>query len=274
MPTAIVVGVAIAAVFLGALLWKPIAVLAIVVLVVGLAGVEYFDKVTEKGYRPATIAGLAACVAAPLAGYWVGIDGLPIVVVLAFLASVVTFIGADGLHSAPMPNAAITTLGVVWVGFMGAFAALIVDISNTPGLADVGTDTLFMVAIGVVANDVGALFVGSSAGRTPLRPWISPNKSVEGAIGGAVLTIVAVWLVSLQSSTWNDTSEALLLGVVIAVFAPIGDLTESMFKRNLDVKDFGTLVRGHGGVLDRFDGFLLVLPAAYYLLRVLEPWTS
>lgn len=274
MPTAVGVGVGIAVVFIAALLWKPIAVLAIVVLVVGLAAVEYFDKVTEKGYRPATIAGITASVSAPLAAYWVGVDGLPIVIALAFLAAVVTFIGADGLHVAPMPNAAITTLGVVWVGFMGAFAALIVDYSNTPGLSNVGTDTLFLVALGVVANDVGALFVGSSTGRTPLRPWISPNKSVEGLVGGAVLTIVAVWLVSLQSSTWNGTGEALLLGVVIAVFAPIGDLTESMFKRNLDVKDFGTLVRGHGGVLDRFDGFLLVLPAAYYLLRILEPWTS
>ena len=62
--------------------------------------------------------------------------------------------------------------------------------------------------------------------------------------------------------------------MVIAVFAPLGDLTESMFKRNLDVKDFGALVRGHGGVLDRFDAFLFVLPVAYYVTRVLEPWAS
>jgi len=80
--------------------------------------------------------------------------------------------------------------------------------------------------------------------------------------------------VSLQSDTWNDIGEAALLAIVIALLAPLGDLVESMFKRNLDIKDFGTLIRGHGGVLDRFDGFLFVLPAAYYLLQVLEPYTS
>ena len=72
--------------------------------------------------------------------------------------------------------------------------------------------------------------------------------------------------------TWTDASDVLLLGLVIAVMAPLGDLTESMFKRNLDVKDFGALVSGHGGVLDRFDAFLFVLPVTYYVTLVLEPW--
>jgi phosphatidate cytidylyltransferase len=271
MPTAIAVGLIIAAAFLGALMWKPIAVLAIVVLVTGLAAVEYFDKVTEKGYRPATLIGIIACIAAPLAAYWVGETAITLVLVIAFVAATTTFIGADSLQSAPMPNMAITTLGIMWIGLMGAYAALLADISNAP--SNIGTDTLFIIAVGVVANDVGALFVGSAAGRTPLRAWISPNKSVEGLIGGALLTLIAVYLVSLQSKTWDDPMEVLILGLAIAVLAPIGDLTESMFKRNLDVKDFGTLVRGHGGILDRFDGFLFVLPAAYYLLQVLEPWT-
>jgi phosphatidate cytidylyltransferase len=272
MPTAIAVGLIIAAAFLGALMWKPIAVLAIVVLVTGLAAVEYFDKVTEKGYRPATLIGIIACIAAPLAAYWVGETAITLVLVIAFVAAATTFIGADSLQSAPMPNMAITTLGIMWIGLMGAYAALLADISNV-GPNNIGTDTLFIIAVGVVANDVGALFVGSAAGRTPLRAWISPNKSVEGLIGGALLTLIAVYIVSLRSDTWNDPMEVLILGLAIAVLAPIGDLTESMFKRNLDVKDFGTLVRGHGGILDRFDGFLFVLPAAYYLLQVLEPWT-
>jgi phosphatidate cytidylyltransferase len=89
-----------------------------------------------------------------------------------------------------------------------------------------------------------------------------------------VATIVAVWVVSLQSDTWNDLGEALLLAIVILILAPAGDYFESMFKRNLEIKDFGTIVPGHGGVLDRFDGFLFVLPAAYYLLQVLEPYAS
>lgn len=274
MPTAVAVGLIIAAAFIGALLWKPVAVLAIVVLVCGLAAIEFYDKVTERGYRPATIVGILAAIGGPLAAYWVGESGLPLVMVLALMAAGITFVGADGPQVSPMPNMAITSLGVLWIGLMGSYAALLAGVSNIPGLPNVGTDTLFVLAVGVVANDVGALFVGSAAGRTPLREWISPNKTLEGFLGGAVATLVAVWVVSLQSDTWNDLGEVLLLALVIIVLAPAGDYFESMFKRNLEIKDFGTIVPGHGGVLDRFDGFLFVLPAAYYLLQVLEPYAS
>ena len=283
MPTAIAVGLAIAAVFIGALKYKPWAVAIIVILVLGLAAVEYFDRVREKGYQPAAIPGIVACVAAPVVMYFKGVPYLPLVIVLAFAACAVSFIGATSLESNPMPNMAITGLGITWIGILGSFGAAIVALSNT-GFAtaetlttghlsfSVGTDTLCLMAIGVVANDVGALFVGSAVGKTPLRHWISPNKSLEGFLGGTVLTLGAMFLVGVsgKSTTWNSTGDLLLLGLVIAIMAPIGDLTESMFKRNLGIKDFGTLIKGHGGVLDRFDAFLFVLPAVYYLTMVIQ----
>ena len=215
-------------------------------------------------------------VAAPLVAYWVGDNGLALVIAFAFLTGSIGFIGADSIEVGPMPNMAITMLGVVWIGLMGSFAALIVRYSNFFGELSVGTDTIVLLAVGVVANDVGAFFVGSAFGRTPLRGWISPKKSVEGFLGGTILTLVVMLLVGMQdlSDTWSDTSDLLMLGIVISIFAPLGDLTESMFKRNLDVKDFGSIVKGHGGVLDRFDGFLFALPAVYYLLLVVEPWTK
>ena len=233
---------------------------------------EYFGKVTEKGYRPAVAPGLAACVAAPLAAYWVGDAALPLVVAFAFMAGAIGFIGARGVESGPLPNMAVTTLGVVWIGLLGSFAALILRLSTAFGVGnDIGTDTLFLLALGVVANDIGALFVGSAVGRTPLRPWISPSKTVEGLIGGALVTIVALFVVGMidTAATPGPTpATCSCSALVIAVLAPLGDLTESMFKRNLDVKDFGTIVQGHGGVLDRFDGFLFALPAVYYLTLV------
>jgi len=276
MPTAIAVGLAIAAVFIGALKFKPWAVAVIVVLVLGLAAVEYFDRVREKGYQPAFFPGIVACVAAPFAVYHYGTGALPLVVFLTFAAVAVTFIGATSLESNPMPNMAITSLGITWIGVLGSFGAAIVALSNLGGGNSIGTDTLCLLAIGVVANDVGALFVGSAVGKTPLRHWISPNKSFEGFLGGTVLTLGAMFLVGVadKSSTWNSTGDLLLLGLVISIMAPIGDLTESMFKRNLDVKDFGSIIKGHGGVLDRFDGFLFVMPAVYYLTIYLQPWVS
>ena len=275
MPTAVAVGLLLAAVFIGAVLWEPWAVLVVVVGVVGLAAVEFFDKVSEKGYHPATVVGIVACAAAPLATYWVGETAIPLAIFLAFAAACATFITASSLESNPMPNVAVTMLGVVWIGILGSFGAIILSISNV-GDNPIGTDTLLLLALGVVANDVGALVVGSAIGKTPLRQWISPNKTVEGFLGGTAFTMIAMVVVQItgRSDSWNSMGDLLLLGAVISIAAPLGDLTESMFKRNLDVKDFGSLVRGHGGVLDRFDGFLFTLPAVYYLMRLLEPWTS
>lgn len=285
MPAAIAVGLLLAAAFAGALIWQPWAAAAMITLILGLAAVEFYDKVAEKGYRPAVFPGILTCVAAPVAAYWLGIGTLPLVIPFGFMAVAASFIGARSVEAGPMPNVSITTLGIVWIGFLGTFAILILRLSTQvvsefPSeqlLAEHrGTDTLFLLALGVVANDVGALVFGSAVGRTPLRTWISPNKTVEGLIGGAFATIIALMFVGLsgRSTTWSSNWDLLALAVVIAVMAPVGDLVESMFKRNLDVKDFGSIVKGHGGVLDRFDGFLFALPAVYYLTLVLEPWTA
>ena len=230
---------------------------------------------SEKGYHPATVVGIVACTAAPLATYWVGESALPLLMVLAFAAACATFISSSGVESNPMPNIAITMLGIVWIGILGSFGAVILAISNI-GENPIGTDTLFLLALGVVANDVGALFVGSAVGKTPLRSWISPSKTLEGFIGGTAMTLLTMIVVHVtdRSDTWNSWGDLVLLGAVISITAPLGDLTESMFKRNLDVKDFGALIKGHGGVLDRFDGFLFSLPAVYYLLQLLEPWAT
>ena len=175
-----------------------------------------------------------------------------------------------------MPNMAITMLGIVWIGVLGSFAALILRWSNFGAGTTWGTDTMVLIAVGVVFNDIGAYFLGSAIGKTPLRPWISPNKTLEGLLGGTALTLLVMLIIGMRdlSDTWSSTSHLLMLGIVISIMAPLGDLTESMFKRNLDVKDFGAIIRGHGGVLDRFDGFLFTLPAVYYLMLVVEPWTA
>jgi phosphatidate cytidylyltransferase len=276
LPVAVASGLALAAAFLALTMWRPAGAVAFVTVALGLATIEYFARVTDKGYRPVMAVGVAACVAAPLAAYWVGEAAIPMVVAFAFFAGAISFVAADSVESGPMPNMAITMLGVVWVGVLGSFAALILAWSNFGNGTPWGTDTLVLIAIGVVANDVGAYFVGTAFGRTPLRSWISPNKSLEGLLGGTILTLLVMLIIGMRdlSDTWSSTSHLLMLGIVISVMAPLGDLVESMFKRNLDVKDFGAIIRGHGGVLDRFDGFLFTLPAVYYLMLVVEPWTA
>jgi len=274
LPTATAVGALLAAVFIASLMWRPAAVMLLIAVLIGVAAFEFFTQANVSGYRPSTVIGVVGCVAAPLCAYWSGDAALPLVLVFGFIATVVVFIGSDGIESGPVPNAAIMMLAMMWIGLMSSYAALILRLStsSSPAFVNVGTDTLFIVVIGVIANDMAAYFTGSAMGRTPLRDWISPAKSIEGLIGGTVGTFFAVVLVGMQSTTWNSFGDWILLALVISVMAPLGDLAESMFKRNLNVKDFGTVLRGHGGVLDRFDSLLFVLPAAYYLTLVIQPW--
>jgi phosphatidate cytidylyltransferase len=274
LPTATAVGALLAAVFIASLMWRPAAVMLLIAVLIGVAAFEFFTQANVSGYRPSAVIGVVGCVAAPLCAYWIGDAALPLVLVLGFIATVVVFVGSDGIESGPVPNAAIMMLAMMWIGLMSSYAALILrfSTSNGPAFVNVGTDTLFIVVIGVIANDMAAYFTGSAMGRTPLRDWISPAKSIEGLIGGTIGTFIAVVLVGMQSTTWNSFGDWFLLALVISVMAPLGDLAESMFKRNLNVKDFGTVLRGHGGVLDRFDSLLFVLPATYYLTLVIQPW--
>ncbi|MDA2968357.1 MAG: phosphatidate cytidylyltransferase [Actinomycetota bacterium] len=275
LPTATAVGALLAAVFIAAVLVGPVAVMVLLVIVLGLAAVEFFTQASATGYQPALIIGVVGCVSAPLAAYWIGDAALPLVFVFAFVAGSISFIGANSVESGPVPNLGLTLLGLVWIGLFGSYGALILRLSNSgPGFENIGTDTLFILVIGIIANDTAAYFVGAATGRTPLRSWISPTKTMEGFVGGAIGTFVAVIAVGLQSGTWTKLSEWLVIAIVISVVGPIGDLTESMFKRNMDIKDFGTVLRGHGGALDRFDSMLFALPFIYYITLVLTPWTS
>ena len=272
LPMAIAVGFGLAALFLLLLTLGEKYVVGLIVVVLAVAGVEFYDTVRSKGYQPAQFIGLAAIIGLPLAAYWVGMDALALVIVLAFVATSVWGMASGSVDSGPLPNAAITMLGIVFIGVLGSYGALMLRMPN-----EWGKGILLATVVGVVANDIGALFVGSSAGRTPVAAWISPNKTVEGLVGGAFLSVIALAVVKLAKvDPWEDASlgKLLLFALVIIIITPIGDFTESMFKRNLDVKDFGTLLPGHGGVLDRFDGLLFALPAAYYTTLVIEPWVS
>ena len=273
IPTATAVAALLLAVFIAALMYRPAAVMVVIVVIIGFAAFEFFSSATERGYRPPIVIGVSGCVAASLSAYWIGDAALPLVFVFAFFASAITFIGSSSIESGPVPNIAIASLGLTWIGLLGSFGALILRFSTFGGAySHAGTDTLFILVAGVIANDIAAFFIGRAAGRTPLRDWISPQKSIEGAIGGALGTLGAVVLVGMQSGTWNSVSEWIFLSIVIVIMAPLGDLTESMFKRNLDIKDFGSMLKGHGGVLDRFDSLIFTLPAVYYLALVIQPW--
>jgi phosphatidate cytidylyltransferase len=163
----------------------------------------------------------------------------------------------------PTANLGVTIVGVVWVGVLGAFAALILDIPSQ------GVSILLVAIVAAVAHDAGGFFIGRSMGRTPFTS-ISPGKTLEGLVGGILSGLVAVLVVAVLLGVGPfSLGEALVFGLVTSLMAPFGDLAESLVKRDLGLKDMGSILPQHGGVLDRFDALLFVLPTAYYAVRAL-----
>jgi len=262
VPMAAAVGAGMALIALFAFSRGPVGALLIVELVVVAAGVEFFSALQRNGFRPATLLGVVAVVAFPLATYWKGEAAFPLILALVFLFGIIWYLAGLGGRSRPVANLGVTFLSVIWIGMFGAFAALILKVPAE------GVSILLLAVVGTVGSDVGAFFIGRATGRTPLSA-LSPNKTVEGLVGGVVGSIVLVFVFSVILGVGPfSAGGALLLGIVIAIIAPIGDLAESLFKRDLGIKDMGTVLPQHGGILDRFDGMLLVLPAAYYVARL------
>jgi phosphatidate cytidylyltransferase len=178
------------------------------------------------------------------------------------VAGVLWYLLGVGGKVRPTANLGVTMVGVIWVGVLGAFAALILDIPSQ------GVSILLIAIVAAVAHDAGGFFIGRSMGRTPLSA-ISPSKTIEGLVGGILAALVAVFVVAVLFGVGPFSSgEALVFGLFTALIAPLGDLAESLFKRDLGLKDMGSILPQHGGVLDRFDGILFVLPVAYYVTRV------
>ncbi len=154
-------------------------------------------------------------------------------------------------------------LMALWVGTPLAHLGLLVELPN-------GNYLVLVAVVGTWISDAGAYFAGRFLGRHKLFPNLSPKKTVEGALGGLLLTIT---IVGYFAHEFLDlvTLEAVLLGVAISVFSQAGDLFESILKRLLDLKDLGRALPGHGGILDRIDSLLFTAPAVYYLYVLFMP---
>ncbi len=163
----------------------------------------------------------------------------------------------------PFQNVGFMVLGMVYIG---APFSLLDFIAFNDG--EFSAITVFGLLLLTWLNDTGAYIIGSRFGKTPLFPSVSPNKTWEGTIGGVVTTFIVAYLFCLFTSELRLV-DWMVLGAIVSIFGSMGDLVESMLKRSVGVKDSGNLLPGHGGVLDRFDAFIFLLPfAAAYLLWI------
>ena len=240
--------------------------LVLCLLVVTFAAGEAFAVLRRAGWRPATLLGLVGTISLMVGAYDKGIAALPLVLVLITAFTLLWYLFGVERGSAVAGTAA-TLLVVGWVALLGSYAGLLLDPTAFPDRH--GIAFLLGAIIATVANDVGALVVGRWIGSRQLAPNVSPNKTWEGLAGGALASILVSTVVVGAIHPWSPANAA-LLGVVVAVVAPLGDLCESLLKRDLRLKDMGSVLPGHGGVLDRVDALIFVLPATYYLVRALN----
>lgn len=204
--------------------------------------------------HPARLAGflaLAGLLAAALYGgqfqiLLVAVAALPVLFALTLLQ--------------PRPSVAglaVTLLGIYWIGFALAHAVLLRGLPHGEGI-------VIDVLVGAFLGDTGAYLGGRMFGRRPLAPRISPSKTVEGLLVGMAFTIAGVWLAG-RYQDWLPGSHALVLGLGVALVAPVGDLFESFVKREAGVKDSGGVFGAHGGALDRLDAVLFAAVVGYYI---------
>lgn len=258
VPTRVITGLIAAGVALVAAVVGPGALVLLVTVAVTMAAAEMFQALRSRGYQPATLLGLVATASLMGGVYWRGETAFPLILALYTVFCLLWYL-VGVVTARPTVNIAVSLLTFLYVGFLGSFAALLLKVP-----LDNGIGMLLGAVIATAAYDIGAFFVGRSMGRTPLAPSISPNKTFEGVVGATLVTVLVSIVVVGAIHPW-DKGKAFWLALVVSVAAPLGDLCESMIKRDLGVKDMGAILPGHGGVLDRIDALLFVVPATWYL---------
>ncbi|MFN5581312.1 phosphatidate cytidylyltransferase [Gemmatimonas sp.] len=242
----------------------------------GLAAWEFFRIARAGGSTPMSVVGvvLAALIPVGVHGHYLGVLQVPlytwVLAVVAILGLAIWLRGADGK---PLGAASTTVFGILYTGATLSFLYALRYHNYAVGDAAGALAVIFPVVL-TWASDTGAYFSGRLIGGRKLVPSVSPGKTVAGAIGALVVTVAATYgfveLLLIPTAQLAFTPLGIVVfGLVISVVAQIGDLAESLLKREAGQKDSGTLFPGHGGVLDRLDSLFFVLPAAYALYDLL-----
>ncbi len=255
----VLIPIVLAAVYLGG--WALLVVWGIAFL---LCGYEFFAILRAGGYRSNLLLGLVL-IAILLAAAQSQIDALPyVLIVLVILPPFLELFRKD--HAAFLTSWALTSLGVLYVGGLGAYLFRLWDLNSAAARLVIpltrGAAWLLITLLATWATDTAAYIVGKSMGRRPFFHEISPKKTWEGAIGGIAGATIAFGI--LASYMGVSPFFAFPGGLIIGVAGTVGDLAESLIKRQVGVKDSGALLVGHGGVLDRLDSTLFTVVAAYY----------
>jgi phosphatidate cytidylyltransferase len=231
-------------------------VFTIAMVAVGVLCLREYLAMTAAA-RPIPRAAYVAVTALILAAHFGTAFNVLLIIAAAF--PVLFFFGADHKHREGITiSMGVTLLGIVWIGIPLVHAVLLRDLPHH------GAALLIDVLVGTFAADTGAYATGRMFGSHKIAPSLSPNKTLEGLLGGFLIGTMAFWFAGLYQD-WLSGADALIIGAAVATIAPVGDLFESMLKRDLGTKDTGTLFGPHGGILDRLDAVFFTVVVGYYL---------
>jgi phosphatidate cytidylyltransferase len=258
LPLAIMSGVLLLGAVVGSLLLAPLAFVIVLAVISTLSLIELLTVLRARATKPADPVVYGVGTLLVFGAYFWGNAVLSLGILLALLAGFAWYLFDRG-RTEVTRNVAATVFACVYVPFTAAHLSLVAREDAAYVGAVIG------YGLTVAAYDTVAYAVGATIGRRRLAPTVSPAKSVEGALGASVFTIAFGAFVLPLWAPWTLAS-GLTFAILACVVAPLGDLAESMLKRDLAVKDMGFLLPGHGGFLDRFDALLLAAPALYYVL--------
>ncbi len=262
LPAAVTVALVLLAAVGASLFIRKEAFAALVVLAVGAAMWELAQAFARRSIHLPLVPLVVGSAGIVVSAYVAGTEALFVAFLLTVGGTVVWRV-LDGSGEAALKDASAATFAAAYLPFLAGFVMLLLAEPDGPARV-----ALFILL--AVACDTGGYVVGTLLGRHPLAPSVSPKKSWEGLLGSLVLASV-VGVVGIQTVFHGEPLVGALLGLGTVVSATLGDLAESMLKRDLELKDMGRLLPGHGGVLDRIDSMLLTAPTVWVLLTVLQP---
>lgn len=243
------------------------AFLGFVDLVIIFGMLEFYGMMRNKGIQPYRSIGVLCGVT--LSTYMFFQSGLYANFFLTFV--VIALMGLELARKdsrLAVYHVSTTVFGVIYVAFLASHMTLLRELPNVVGLPyRTGASFVFLAFAVTWASDTGAFAVGSLIGRTPLLPRVSKKKTWEGALGGVVFAGLAGWVASVTFAPYLDAVRGVGVGMLASFVGLLGDLFESMLKRDAEVKDSSRTIPGHGGVLDRFDSLLFTVPLIYYFLK-------
>jgi len=265
VPAAFLTGLVLAVLALGSIAVAVGAFAIVASAIVLWAQGEFYRALQKRHHQPATALGLVAGALVLAGAYYRGEPAMVSMLLLAIVATFLWYMAVPSAHRKDVAtNIGLTVLGVAYIPLLAGYALVMLKLpSDARGIV--------VSVIGLTfAYDTAAFIVGSWWGSRPLAPTISPKKSIEGAVGATLVVIaVSVGAVAPSVGLLDTVGRSVGLAVVVAIFAPLGDLAESLLKRDLGLKDMGSVLPGHGGVLDRIDSVLFVAPAAFLFLRLI-----